>query len=186
MSILHRLFPKVIYEQDELLLSELETYKEFFLKETNFQSSVLLNVPSTHKTDDQYHLRSELHELVKTICQNSVKFLRQTGYSDDDLSDLRLQNMWVNISESGSYIFPHIHSQSFISGVFYIECDAKDELIFFNNPNDIMDRRPSRINDSMHTIQCIPGKLVLFKSNLLHGTHTQKSQRKIAVSFNLV
>ena len=102
MSILHRLFPKVVYEQDELLLSELKTYKEFFLKENNFQSSPLLNVPSTHKINDQYHLRSELHELVKTICQNSVKFIRQIGYSDDDISDLRLQNMWGNISESGS------------------------------------------------------------------------------------
>ena len=186
MSNLHPLFPRVVYEESDLLLHELENYKDFFLKTTTFDSSPFLNVPSTHKTFDQFHTCNELQELVKVICQNVCNFTTQLGYSYDDIADLRLHNMWVNVSEQGSYIFPHIHSQSFISGVFYIECDSDDELIFFNNPNDILDRRPSNKNDATHSFKCTPGKLLLFKSNLLHGTSAQKSQRKIAVSFNLV
>ena len=187
MSITHRLFPKTLYQEDNLLLDMLPTYKEFCtnkLKELGVSQNQMLNVPSTHKVFDQFFLFPELNQLVGHICVHAAQYAQQLGYT----CDLTIKNMWVNHSKKGSYIFPHVHPGYLISGAFYIDCTEKDNITFFDNPSDITGLRPQQYNELNYEymqIPCVPGRLLLFKSNLLHGTYAQQSENKITVSFNI-
>jgi uncharacterized protein (TIGR02466 family) len=189
MSTIHKLFPRTVYQEDNLLLENLPDYKRFCIKKLNdlgVSSNEMLNVPSTHKTFDRFYIFPELRQLVGTICSHTIKYATELGY--EDLNDLTIKNMWVNYSKKGSYIFPHIHPDSFISGVFYIDCTTADNITFFDNPQHITGKRPDSYNEYNYeymNITCNPGRLLLFGGNMLHGTHSQQSDEKIAVSFNL-
>lgn len=187
MSKVHTIFPKTVYESEHVLVEELDKLSTFCSTQFEYSKTPLLNVPSTHRVNDELHLYEETKPLVEAICLHTIKYCSHLGYTTKDISDLKVVNMWTNVSSKGDYIFPHVHSDSFISGVYYVECDD-DEITFFNNPNEIMDRRPSNRNEynyDYHKFSCNPGKLLLFKSNMLHGTHAQSSNRKIAISFNI-
>lgn len=191
MSITHRLFPKTVYQEDNLLMDKLDYYKDFLISKLNeigTSRNELLNVPSTHKMFDRFFEYPELEELVKTICHHAMRYTSELGYSAEDISDVQMINMWVNYSDKGSFIFPHVHRDSFISGAFYIDCTPEDTIMFFNNPYEVMGRRPSTFNELNYeymTYTCNPGRLLLFNSNFLHGTSTQKSEKKLTVSFNI-
>lgn len=187
MSKVHTIFPKTIYECENILTEELEKLSTFCTTQFEYSRTPLLNVPSTHKVDDKLHTYTETKKLVDEICMHTVAYCHHLGYTTEEISDLKIVNMWTNVSSKGDYIFPHVHSDSFISGVYYIECED-DEVVFFNNPSEIMDRRPTNKNEynyDHYKFSCNPGKLLLFKSNMMHGTHAQNSKRKIAISFNI-
>lgn len=191
MSITHRVFPKTIYQEDDILIDELNFYKSFILgklNEVGTSQNELLHTPSTHTTCDRFYDFVELKPLVKIIGNHVIKYLHELGYSDEDISDLQMTSMWANYSDRGSFIYPHIHRDSFISGAFYIESTPEDDIKFFNNPLEIMGRRPSNFNELSYeyiTIPCQPGRLLLFNSNLMHGTTIQKSEKKLTISFNI-
>ena len=189
--MIHTIFPKTIWMADNILVDELPSLSQFCVDicdTYSVESNDLLNVPSTHKTESNLQQFPEMQSLVKHICINALEYCKELGYSNTDIEDMSLHNMWTNVSGENSYIFPHNHRDSFISGVYYVECNPDDEITFFNNPNDLMDRKPTTsntFNSEYYTIPCLPGRLIMFKSNMLHGTQSQKSHRKIAISFNL-
>lgn len=191
MSTIHELFPKPVYLVDNVLVNELPFYKLWCsekVKELGASENGLLNVPSTHQTFDRFYEFPEMGNVVATICQHAVSFAEHLGYTTEDMQDVTIKNMWVNHSARGSYIFPHVHRDSLISGAFYIDCTPNDEIIFFNNPLEVMDKKPTRMTDlniDYKKFNCVPGRLLLFKSNLLHGTQSQQSENKITISFNI-
>lgn len=115
--------------------------------------------------------------------------LNLIGYSDSTISKLSIKNMWANISYKGDYLYPHIHGESLLSGAFYVYCNKYDEIYFYDDishsylrPTDYI----TNYSQQMCEYPCTPGNLYLFKSNFMHGTPSQKSDKKIVISFNIV
>ena len=103
-----------------------------------------------------------------------------------NLDNLHFDNCWANISYPGDYIFPHNHNGSLLSGVYYVKSSINERIKFFNKPTMLPD--PEVWNNYNHQYceySCIPGSMLLFTSDTMHGTEKQKCEEKIALSFNL-
>jgi len=181
---IHGLFPKPVYQVDNLLEDKL-TYYETVMK----NNSINLNRNDYHYVDSSYqienlHTKKEFVDLFNIIIIHSKEFLTQLGY--DNLENIKVLNSWFNIIKQNDYLQKHIHNGSLLSGAFYIKSDVNDVINFY----DLIDvtqvpERTNSISYSQYELECRPGRLLLFKSSLEHGTPRQKSKEKIVVSFNI-
>lgn len=119
--------------------------------------------------------------------------------SDECLYDFQLQtngiqvgNYWININPPGALNKSHIHTGSFLSGVYYAKTDYKTGQIEFQNDSlkSYIYGEYKNIGDSpiTHT-ECRyipePGTLIIFPSWLPHSVEINNStEDRISLSFN--
>jgi uncharacterized protein (TIGR02466 family) len=181
-------FPKPIYLLDNFLVDEVEQIdtwlSEMFMFNSEFKRTPELNVNSTH---NQINLEQEkfFAGFVKELTIEAKKFATVLGY---DLSQqvLKLENMWSNLSLTGDYLFPHNHPGSFISGAYYVDCGDRDVIKFYDNPQNMISPAPFPNSYSFEDVsyKCIPARLIMFKSDFMHGCPALVGERKIVISFN--
>lgn len=76
-------------------------------------------------------------------------------------------NSWFNITNSGSKLKAHNHGEDGLSGAFYVSVGKQSVPLIFPHIS----------------IKPYPGLLIIFPSNLVHHTKSEKEQR-IVISFN--
>tara|TARA_Y100000592_G_C5460946_1_gene313933 strand:+ start:192 stop:779 length:588 start_codon:yes stop_codon:yes gene_type:complete len=182
---IHGLFPKPVYQVDDLLKDKLNYYETLIKKwSVNLHRNDHHYVDSSHQVDN-LHTKKEFINLFDIIILHSKKFLTLLGY--DYLDNIKILNSWFNISKQDDYLQKHIHNGSLLSGAFYIKSTINDVINFYDQVDvtQVPDRSNS-ISYSEYRLECKPGRLLLFKSSLEHGTPRQKSGEKIVVSFNIV
>ena len=108
-----------------------------------------------------------------------------------DIKDIDMTDMWGNILKPGETHPPHTHSNNFLSGVFYLNSDAKTGIIF-QDPRPAADvlvpRKKTKTNENSNLLSYTSNtnRLILFPSWLLHWVPTNKSNRdRISISFNV-
>jgi len=182
---IHSLFAKPVYQVDNLLNDKL-TYYETITK----KNALNLNRNDYHYVDSSYqvenlHTKKEFIDLFDTIIIHSKKFLTQLGY--DHLENIKILSSWFNISKQDDYLQKHIHNGSLLSGAFYVKSNVNDVINFYDqiDVTPVPDRSNS-ISYSEYRLECKPGRLLLFKSSLEHGTPRQKNGEKIVISFNII
>ena len=105
-----------------------------------------------------------------------------------------IDNIWVNINELGGFNRPHVHPNSILSGVFYIECDpiTSGDIVFIN-PVVAHPHHWSGITEDQNSLiaaaTCFHkpqrGKLIVFPSWLQHYVEPNKNaEPRISLSFN--
>lgn len=106
------------------------------------------------------------------------------------LAELTLINSWFNVMPKGSYVLPHRHERSIISGALYVDAGDESANLFFTNPTSIyrMTEKP-KFNESLYTARVVDvkvstGRCVLFPSWLEHGTDENHYDNRIVISFN--
>jgi uncharacterized protein (TIGR02466 family) len=87
----------------------------------------------------------------------------------------------------------HSHPNNFLSGVYYVQCDAKANVIRFYDPRPQSEvimpprLRQNVYNANMIELETKPGRLVLFPAWLKHDVPTNLSEReRISVSFDMM
>lgn len=182
-------FPKTIYTATNLHLSDLLKYKEEILKIIASKSvrTDANYVETTHGIDTK-DLKNNLtfEKLREDILIHANSYLETLGY---DL-EVKIRSMWVNLSKKGDYLFPHNHANSILSGVFYVSADEKQDTIqFYNNINSMILPVPTQTLNKLSyetcVHYCVPGKLLIFKSDFVHGCPALKGNEKIVISFNI-
>ena len=187
---IHLWFPRSVYVADKLLLDELSTLENScknIIEGVGTLKNNMLSVNSTHKTNSNLYNHSEFKILKDEILKHSKNYLLEIGYSAEYLENLKFTNMWCNVSKEHDFIFPHVHSNSLLSGVFYIKSSVPNKIKFFKDPSNML-AKPQEYNIFNYEYcdyDCLPGRLLLFLSDFLHGNERQESNEKIAVSFNL-
>lgn len=184
-------FPKLIFRSENLLesqyLSEITTLTTKIVNQKNI-SDTALNVNSTHLTNNLINY-IEYNILSEKILRAAVGFGEALGYcSKTQMQDIKISNMWANASSEGDFIFPHIHTASEISGVYYLESPDDAIITFYDNIyNMSKDAINSTVFNARYTqYPCTKNSLLLFKSNMLHGNEKQPPGNKLAISFNIV
>jgi uncharacterized protein (TIGR02466 family) len=186
---IHTWFPRAIFLADNVMQSKLLEYEEKIREivvTTGTQGNDFLAVHSTHKTSPDLHKHPFFQDLVTEIIHHASGFVARLGYSSKYFENLQIDTMWTNISYEGSYIFPHIHPASFISGVYYVKKFPDSKISFFKDYS--MLPTPEVFNDLSYEYcmyDCDPGRLLMWKSDFLHGTGRQPEGEKIAISFNI-
>lgn len=97
---------------------------------------------------------------------------------------------WINYTEKNQYHHKHQHSNSLVSGVFYINCDSEnDKILFFKDKYETLKLEVKEYNLwNSDTWWCglKTGDLILFPSHLNHMVETVKSDiTRISLSFNV-
>lgn len=182
-------FAKPIYVRDGFSTKEgvlLKQYlSEFFIVNADFKRTHELNVNTTHMTH-HFEKDSYFSPFVDSLNREVAIFLRTIGYVFRD-DDLKLLNMWSNLSQRGEYLFPHCHPGSIISGAYYVESTSPEDVIkFYDNPQGMIPAaaNPNQYSYEYAQYQCTENRLLLFKSDLIHGCPALVGDRKIVISFN--
>jgi len=165
-------FKKSLTEEEMNCLINLDRSKN----EGNFRSekSDVLNLP-------------QLKPLKDFITQSVDHYFNEIY---KPLFDVKLQvtQSWVNYTDKDQFHHKHRHSNSFVSGVFYVKTDEQDKIIFYRSSDQGLRVTPKEYNISnseswwFHTKQ---STLILFPSGLEHMVESKKTDgTRISLSFN--
>ena len=148
-------------------------------------------------TNDNLHTLPEfkkLYELIDALAQN---YFYNTLKIDKD--SLSMVSMWSNVNGSGKNHLPHVHPNSYYSGVIYLNVpegkDVDPGNIFFNDPRIANSMQvASHHSDCLYTHRAwfyVPrnGILMFFPSWFEHGIHApkfKKEDKRISLSFNYI
>jgi len=104
--------------------------------------------------------------------------------------ELYITQSWVNHTNKGERHHKHIHPNSIISGVFYVNVvSEKDRIIFFNNREQQLIKIDSASHDEMNSFAWwFPVQnnlLILFPSYLPHEVaEVETESTRVSLSFN--
>tara|TARA_B110000503_G_C7150581_1_gene414967 strand:+ start:2273 stop:2866 length:594 start_codon:yes stop_codon:yes gene_type:complete len=138
----------------------------------------------------EYQEFNEFNSLVNT---SSLQCLNDFGYVHGAYK-LELSNMWFNINTREDTNQTHIHTGSFISGVYYLQATMNHgEIVFYRNFNeDYIISSAAKIDH--HTpisgatcrYPSKTGRLLLFPSWMAHGVMPSNTdEERISLAFNM-
>jgi len=194
------LFPTLVYYSDlncmdKLFDYELNVFKIFKDIENDphpFGESSL-STSFWHNEHGHLYNDSRFSELSSTIRKQAVLFSEALGYTSLKENQLVFTNMWANLIGPYDYHAQHIHSttgNAAISGVFYVDAPSGAKISFGSPYRDSYEPfKPwvdNPANFSKVSYNCVPGRLVMFKSNVYHGYDSHRQEKnKISIPFNL-
>ena len=180
-------FPKSIYYKDGICIDKLDQWKEDVL---NFFKGKTLKLDSDKKVFSSYgqvkfitRNIQGMDVLEDMVLNHAHVFLKELGYS----FKLELGTCWVNLCQKGDYFFPHVHTDSILSGVFYVCASETDYLTFYSDEDYFSPAdQVSLLSLRQTSYHCTPSRLLLFKSDIKHGFVGRESDApKISIAFNL-
>jgi uncharacterized protein (TIGR02466 family) len=184
-----RWFPKLVYVAENVLTEKQlkhvgQSCKEALVK-YGACSSGYHAIQSTHSTYDQLNLLDSFTEFNDIVLSYVKDFMGEMHYLPYVIDRMAILNMWTNISNEGDYLFPHQHPNSLIAGAFYVDAPKGAKISFYDDFKNFY--LPQQRNELTYTVaeyDCIPNNLLLFRSDLIHGTVKQPKGEKLVVSFN--
>lgn len=130
----------------------------------------------------------KLHSLTEFL-NNSLQEYFNTVYAPKHDATLCITQSWVNYTNRDQFHHRHNHSNSLVSGVFYIQASKEtDKLHFFNETYrqiKIVPRELNIHNSESWWLTAATGVLYLFPSSLTHMVEQVKGEdTRISLSFN--
>ena len=120
----------------------------------------------------QGHLDNYVSEIMK--CKNKAK----------------ITNSWANYSFTGNNHAPHTHSNSVVSGIYYVQVEDSVPFIEFEHvgPRYLVQfpmTEETIFNSNVYNINVKNGMLVIFPSHIRHSVPRNDSKQwRISVAFN--
>jgi len=185
------IFKTPIYFKD--LKLNTKSMRDYCLSLKRKNTSVVKSNVGGWQSDDLKGKHMPLNDLFLEIEKHCSKFTNEIGLKDL----LTIDNAWININYYKDYNFEHIHANSKISGVFYIETPKDCGNIEFVssdanlknydwNSNTI--KTPNEYTSASWVMPAIENRLILFPSWLNHKVQPNLNPKKerISISFNLM
>jgi uncharacterized protein (TIGR02466 family) len=130
----------------------------------------------------------KLSNLKSEIQKNIDEYFRKVYCPSDDI-EIYITQSWANYTTSGSH-YKHNHSNSFISGVFYVNAYQNDVIEFSKLKDMTLDVKPTEYNiwnteDWIESVEV--GQILLFPSKLVHGVPPRGknvNSERISIAFN--
>lgn len=163
-----------------------ESEKDFLVNQKTYN-----NVGNT-TSENYYILNDEKLKDLKSFINESVLDYFKNVYAPDKLVVPYITQSWINYTEPGQYHHKHTHTNSIISGVFYVDADVEVDKVFFyrntsSNQLTITTQNWNIYNSESHYYPVSSNDLVLFPSNLQHMVQTTENNKKtrISLAFNV-
>ena len=183
---IHQLFPEPIYFSQlnrELTKEELNTIKKYKKKTHK-------NIGNVTSFDTYVLENKKLKNLKKDLATMVLDYFNKVICTDDSIVPYITQS-WINYTETDQFHHRHSHSNSYISGVFYIDADKQvDSIKFYKPGSDERAIKPTVdkyniFNSSNWQFPVQTGNIILFPSALRHGVERKKgTNTRISLSFN--
>lgn len=146
------------------------------------------NVGNT-SSEDKYILKQKCLSDLTTFIEKSVHdYFMSTLCPKGDVR-LKITQSWLNWSKPGEWHHQHSHSNSFISGCFYINANEEtDKIYFFKSEYQQFKFSPAEWNPYNSESWWFPvksGHLILFPSSLAHRVDpVEGTETRISLAFN--
>jgi uncharacterized protein (TIGR02466 family) len=193
-------FPTTVYYSDNNQIDLLDTYKTNCLEilnniegESHPFGEASLKTTFWHHTYGHIYKLDEFKTLANEIIDQATLFLNVTGFPGIHPKNIEFLNMWINLIEKHDYHAQHVHStmgRAYLSGVYYVDAPHGATLNFGSPYRDSYSPvKPYVDNDYNFLLMkydCIPGRIVMFRSNVYHGYDSHRQEKnKISIPFNL-
>ena len=182
--IVHQLFPIPVYVsklERDLSKEELKMIQKY-KKKTNSNEG---NITSK----DTYVLENKtLKNLKEDLHKKLLDYFDKVVCNVDPIIPYITQS-WLNYTEPNEYHHKHFHSNSYVSGVFYVNADkGVDHIKFYQTHVPELEPAIEKYNIFNARSLWFPvetGNIVLFPSSLPHGVDKkQGTNSRISLSFN--
>ena len=129
---------------------------------------------------------------LKQSIQNRIDTYTKEVLGSNDEYSLYITTSWFTYLQEGKSHPRHTHTNSILSGVFYLAANEDDCVEFFHNdPNNGLNMKLTKVkNEFNYESCCIPvqsGALMLFPSTVGHGvpyTTRKGKDMRISLAFN--
>lgn len=180
---LYDLFPKTIASDELICLSDDHiNYIENLEWQNDFKSGLLSKNQNLLDEDIFSNVKLEIIELAEAYVQHAFEHV---------YDGLRIVNSWANVVGYNQNINIHRHSNSYISGCFYLGCGS--DFVFYNIDDHSFSIKPESKNPSnprvspSFSISPERGKIIFFPSGLYHSVDTSLDDRnRYSVAFNIM
>jgi uncharacterized protein (TIGR02466 family) len=148
------------------------------------------NIGNTISTDN-YIFNSKLKK-IKQFCDLQIQgYIEEVITPKEDI-EIYITQSWLNVTKPGGYHHEHRHSNSILSGVFYVETEKGDHISFVDPNAEVKDmikfeqREWNMWNSITTTFDVVENELVLFPSWLHHQVRPNEiaTKDRISLAFN--
>ncbi len=142
---------------------------------------------TTYNTCSTYNiLKDDNFSNVNRWVINKVKEYATALGFNNDIKDM---DAWFNIYQKYDYQETHDHEGNDISAIYYVKCPENSGKLFFlsHEAKGVKDtfKEDNPLTWKKYYFDPEPGRLVIFKSNLMHGVLQNKSDDfKISFAYN--
>jgi uncharacterized protein (TIGR02466 family) len=182
---IHGIFPTPIY------ISKID--RELSTKELSFIDKTKLDVYKNQgntTSNDNYILNNKLFKNLKEDLDLKIQDYFDKVISPSDNITPYITQSWLNYTETNQYHHKHAHTNSFVSGVFYINCNEEhDKIKFFSDTYKTirLEIKDWNIwNSETWWFSVKTGDVILFPSSLTHMVETKQGDNtRISLAFNV-
>lgn len=191
------LFPSPVYATSYSGHSDLKKQILNILKEASFESNQISENLFHYKNSKNHSILYDESFLdfknwLEDRCYYYVTEL--LGYHLDD--KIIVTDSWLNKCNTGGFQYPHYHTNSYISGTYYVNFEEGHAPLIFVN-DDISsyvpmqtislekNKTPSKYNSDTILFP-EESELYLWQSHLTHGVSDNKKDNRISISMNFM
>jgi uncharacterized protein (TIGR02466 family) len=180
------LFPTVVWRKE--LSYDSSNLKDYVINLKDKDSGrVLSNYGGWQSNALKCGSHIELKEIEKILTDTSNQVCIEAK-----LPSIKLDNLWFNINIPGSYNSIHIHQNSILSGVYYIDVPEENmgDIEFFRSDDSqyfLKNNEQTFFGTERVVYKAKAGVLLIFPGWLRHSVQSNMSkQNRISMSFNFI
>jgi uncharacterized protein (TIGR02466 family) len=148
-----------------------------------------VNAISNFSSRDKNVLNDPALAGLKAQLQASLDHYLKTILNPSNAVSLRVTQSWLTLSRKGESHHSHVHPNSVVSGVVYINVAKDDGINFYRNQDatwfELLREADTYHNAYRYFIPVNAGDIVLFPSNLSHGVReVVEDVERVSLSFN--
>lgn len=138
---------------------------------------------------DKYILDAPAMKPLRSFLMECVNQYARKIISVSDKVEFYITQSWVNYTKTGQSHHRHMHSNSLVSGVFYISAVKEvDRLYFYREATpqiNVWNKDVNWYNADSWFFSVGTGDVILFPSDLRHGVEeTEGKHTRISLAFN--
>ena len=179
-------FPSVIWSAMTHFGNNAELKRFAYDRQKVDPGRVISNFGGYQSSDIRLGDNAEVDRLIETLEIEISGCARQVG-----LPQLELYNIWININPPNSYNHLHNHTNSVLSGVYYVDAQEGQGNIQFERSDNGEYHIPTQVEKGTYytstraTYASKTGALYIFPGWLKHSVQGNKSTAdRISISFN--
>jgi len=150
--------------------------REFTTEERNFfvfHSNFVTKNHGNHTSADNYLTRHPQMATIKQEITDSLQMFFDNIIKPSNPVSPYITQAWLNYTYHNQYHHKHNHSNTFLSGVLYIDADPEtDKITFFDDtyyPFRLAPREWNWFNSESWFVRVKPGDIIVFPSSLTHA-----------------
>jgi len=133
-------------------------------------------------------LENKTLENLKTFISNCFNNYAENVLRIKEDVSLDITQSWANFTKKGEFHHRHSHSNSYLSGVFYVKADDKlDKIMFFKDGYDQIKLEPKDFNihnSESWFFNVKSNQFAVFPSSLTHMVPPTETEERVSISCN--